>query len=180
MAILPLHQCVYASHLGFSTMRVSTWPRLRATSISGMPAITDKLAQLGAACGHAPIEPAINFHALRHYGHLAPSFITEAIRASAPVYCIAAGNRVVPVAADKLRENLEPSDYKHVALGLFFLKYISNAFEAKRAALLAEDPPAAEDPDKYLAENVFWVPKEARWSPSARQPQAADHWEANR
>jgi type I restriction enzyme M protein len=62
------------------------------------------------------------------------------------------------LAADKLRKNLEPSDYKHVALGLIFLKHISNAFEAKRAALLAEDP------DEYLAENVFWVPKEARWS----------------
>jgi hypothetical protein len=69
------------------------------------------------------------------------------------------------LAADKLRKNLEPSDYKHVALGLIFLKYISNAFEAKRAALLAEDPTTAEDPDEYLAENVFWVPKEARWSP---------------
>jgi type I restriction enzyme M protein len=77
------------------------------------------------------------------------------------------------LAADKLRKNLEPSDYKHVALGLIFLKYISNAFEAKRAALLAEDPAAAEDPDEYLAENVFWVPKEARWSflqASAKQP----------
>jgi hypothetical protein len=68
------------------------------------------------------------------------------------------------LAADKLRKNLEPSDYKHVALGLIFLKHISNAFEAKRAALPAEDPAAAEDPDEYLAENVFWVPKEARWS----------------
>jgi type I restriction enzyme M protein len=68
------------------------------------------------------------------------------------------------LAADKLRKNLEPSDYKHVALGLIFLKHISNAFEAKQAALLAEDPAAAEDPDEYLAENIFWVPKEARWS----------------
>jgi type I restriction enzyme M protein len=49
------------------------------------------------------------------------------------------------LAADKLRKNLEPSDYKHVALGLIFLKYISNAFESKRAALLAEDAAAAED-----------------------------------
>ena len=77
------------------------------------------------------------------------------------------------LAADKLRKNLEPSDYKHVALGLIFLKHISIAFEARRAALLAEDPTAAEDPDEYTAENVFWVPKEARWSflqDSARQP----------
>ncbi|MCK2097740.1 type I restriction-modification system subunit M [Thauera aromatica] len=76
-------------------------------------------------------------------------------------------------AADKLRGNMEPSDYKHVALGLIFLKYISDAFEAKHTALLAEDPQAAEDKDEYLADNVFWVPKEARWShlqASAKQP----------
>lgn len=67
-------------------------------------------------------------------------------------------------AADKLRGNMEPSDYKHVALGLIFLKYISDAFEAKHNELLAEDAQAAEDKDEYLAVNVFWVPKEARWS----------------
>ena len=77
------------------------------------------------------------------------------------------------LAADKLRKNLEPSDYKHVALGLIFLKHISNAFEAKHVALLAEDAAAAEDPDEYLAEAVFWVPREARWShlqANAKQP----------
>lgn len=67
-------------------------------------------------------------------------------------------------AADKLRGNMEPSDYKHVALGLIFLKYISDAFEAKHNALLADDPAAAEDKDEYLADNIFWVPQEARWS----------------
>jgi type I restriction enzyme M protein len=67
-------------------------------------------------------------------------------------------------AADKLRGNMEPSDYKHVALGLIFLKYISDAFEDKHKALLAEDAQSAEDKDEYLADNVFWVPKEARWS----------------
>lgn len=67
-------------------------------------------------------------------------------------------------AADKLRGNMEPSDYKHVVLGLIFLKHISDSFEAKHAALLADYPDGAEDPDEYLAENVFWVPKEARWS----------------
>ena len=76
-------------------------------------------------------------------------------------------------AADKLRGNMEPSDYKHVALGLIFLKYISDAFEAKRAELLNEKLADAEDPEEYLAENVFWVPKEARWShlqAKAKQP----------
>src|SRR6056297_968897 len=66
--------------------------------------------------------------------------------------------------ADKLRGNMEPSDYKHVALGLIFLKYIADAFEAKRAELLQEELADPEDPEEYLAENVFWVPKEARWS----------------
>src|SRR5690606_29064693 len=76
-------------------------------------------------------------------------------------------------AADKLRGNMEPSDYKHVVLGLIFLKYISDAFETKHKALLAEDPAAAEDRDEYLADNVFWVPKEARWPhlrANAKQP----------
>ncbi|MCB1883581.1 MAG: SAM-dependent DNA methyltransferase [Geminicoccaceae bacterium] len=76
-------------------------------------------------------------------------------------------------AADKLRGNMEPSDYKHVALGLIFLKHVSDGFEAKRAELLAEYPEDAEDPDAYRAENVFWVPKEARWSrlrAGAKQP----------
>jgi type I restriction enzyme M protein len=75
--------------------------------------------------------------------------------------------------ADKLRGNLEPSDYKHVVLGLIFLKYISDAFESKHTALLTEELHVAEDPDEYLAENVFWVPKESRWShlqANAKQP----------
>ena len=76
-------------------------------------------------------------------------------------------------AADKLRGNMEPSDYKHIALGLIFLKHISDSFEAKHAELSTEYPEGAEDPDEYLAENIFWVPKEARWShlqAKARQP----------
>src|SRR5580704_15321122 len=64
-------------------------------------------------------------------------------------------------AADKLRGNMEPSDYKHVALGLIFLKHISDSFEAKHAALTATYPEGAEDLDEYRAENIFWVPKEA-------------------
>jgi type I restriction enzyme M protein len=74
------------------------------------------------------------------------------------------------LAADKLRKNLEPSDYKHVVLGLIFLKYISDAFEALHATLDTDD---REDPDQYLAERVFWVPREARWShlkANAKQP----------
>ncbi|MBY3565695.1 class I SAM-dependent DNA methyltransferase [Rhizobium laguerreae] len=76
-------------------------------------------------------------------------------------------------AADKLRGNMEPSDYKHVALGLIFLKHISDSFEAKRAELLSEYPDGAEDRDEYAADNVFWVPPTARWShlqANAKQP----------
>jgi type I restriction enzyme M protein len=67
-------------------------------------------------------------------------------------------------AADKLRGNLEPSEYKHVALGLIFLKYISEAFAAHYARLGEEDYADQEDPEEYLAANVFWVPPEARWA----------------
>src|SRR3954452_11401206 len=72
--------------------------------------------------------------------------------------------RMLWAAADKLRGNLEPSEYKHVALGLIFLKYISDAFEAQRAKLASDKHADPEDPEEYLAESVFWVPKEARWS----------------
>ncbi|MFA4892707.1 type I restriction-modification system subunit M [Brevundimonas sp.] len=67
-------------------------------------------------------------------------------------------------AADKLRGNLEPSEYKHVALGLIFLKYISEAFEAQHTKLQSVEYADPEDPEEYLAANVFWVPPAARWS----------------
>jgi type I restriction enzyme M protein len=78
-------------------------------------------------------------------------------------------------AADKLRGHMDAAEYKHVVLGLIFLKYISDAFEEKHAALMEEEKKGAdpEDKDEYLAENIFWVPKEARWSfiqGKAKQP----------
>ena len=70
--------------------------------------------------------------------------------------------------ADKLRKNMDAAEYKHIVLGLIFLKYISDAFEELHEKLLSgkgeyegADP---EDPDEYRAENVFYVPKQARWS----------------
>jgi type I restriction enzyme M protein len=72
------------------------------------------------------------------------------------------------LAADKLRNNMDAAEYKHVVLGLIFLKYISDTFEEHRAKLLAGQGDYAganpEDPDEYKAENVFWVPADARWS----------------
>ena len=68
-------------------------------------------------------------------------------------------------AADALRNNMDAAEYKHVVLGLIFLKYISDAFEAKHAELDAQRKQGAdpEDPDEYRAVNIFWVPPEARW-----------------
>ena len=69
-------------------------------------------------------------------------------------------------AADALRGNLESAEYKHVVLGLIFLKYISDAFEEQHARLVAEKATgaASEDPDEYRALSIFWVPPEARWA----------------
>ncbi|MFM2400340.1 MAG: Type restriction enzyme EcoKI protein, partial [Pseudomonadota bacterium] len=79
--------------------------------------------------------------------------------------------------ADKLRNNMDAAEYKHVVLGLIFLKYISDTFEEHRTKLLAGEGDYAgakpEDPDEYKAENVFWVPADARWShlqANAKQP----------
>ena len=66
--------------------------------------------------------------------------------------------------ADKLRGNLDAAEYKHVVLGLIFLKYISDAFEEKHAELQKEKGADPEDRDEYTADNIFWVPPEARWS----------------
>lgn len=69
-------------------------------------------------------------------------------------------------AADKLRGHLDPSEYKHVALGLIFLKYISDAFEEQYHKLQEESDAGADPEDRleYKAENLFWVPKSARWA----------------
>ena len=68
------------------------------------------------------------------------------------------------LAADKLRGSMDASEYKHVALGLVFLKYISDAFTSVYEKLKADKDADEEDADEYLAERTFWVPKEARWS----------------
>ncbi len=76
-------------------------------------------------------------------------------------------------AANALRGSMDAAEYKHVVLGLIFLKYISDAFEEHHRRLEAEPYADPEDPDEYRAENIFWVPPAARWShlqKSARQP----------
>lgn len=90
-------------------------------------------------------------------------------------------------AADKLRGNQEPSEYKHVVLGLVFLKYVSDRFEERRAQLKVELAAEGikperidsflEDRDEYTSQNVFWVPSAARWSfiqGSAKLPEVGE------
>ncbi|MDE0071889.1 MAG: class I SAM-dependent DNA methyltransferase [Caldilineaceae bacterium] len=77
--------------------------------------------------------------------------------------------------ADALRGSMDAAEYKHVVLGLIFLKYISDAFEEAHTQLEAERDEGAdpEDPDEYRGQNIFWVPAEARWpalQAQARQP----------
>jgi len=90
-------------------------------------------------------------------------------------------------AADLLRSNMDPAEYKHVVLGLLFIKYISDAFEERREELSGEvaEPKSEyyfkdqekrqtelsellDDRDEFTAENIFWVPPEARWSSRRR------------
>ena len=68
--------------------------------------------------------------------------------------------------ADALRGSMDAAEYKHVVLGLIFLKYISDAFQEAHTRLVAEVGQGAdpEDPDEYRAQNIFWVPTEARWA----------------
>ena len=76
-------------------------------------------------------------------------------------------------AADKLRNNMDAAEYKHIVLGLIFLKYISDAFSEKYESLKNEAGADAEDPDEYRAENIFYVPEKARWNflqKNAKQP----------
>ncbi len=83
--------------------------------------------------------------------------------------------KVLWATANKQRGHMDPGEYKHVVLGLIFLKYISDAFKELHDQLLADKDQGAdpEDRDEYKAENVFWVPKKARWSylqDNAKQP----------
>lgn len=77
-------------------------------------------------------------------------------------------------AADTLRSNMDAAEYKHVVLGLIFLKYISDSFLERYTTLRNEKYADAEDRDEYAADNIFWVPNESRWSylqKHAKQPE---------
>jgi len=77
-------------------------------------------------------------------------------------------------AANKMRGAVPPTDYQHVCLGMVFLRYLSAAFDRKRAELLDTPHADPEDPEEYQADNVFWVPEESRWSTLQSHARAAD------
>jgi len=80
-------------------------------------------------------------------------------------------------AADKLRSNMDAAEYKHIVLGLIFLKYISDAFNEVYEELKKDPEADPEDVDEYIARRVFWVPKEARWEylqKNAKKPEIGE------
>ena len=83
------------------------------------------------------------------------------------------------LAADKLRGSIDAAEYKHVVLGLVFLKYISDAFEEQRAKIAVVAGADPEDRDEYKADNGFWVSLEAHWTATGDvkgiQYKARDH-----
>lgn len=81
-------------------------------------------------------------------------------------------------AAETLRGTLDAAEYKHVVLGLIFLKYISDVFEEKHANLekVGSNSVDPENPDEYRAGGVFWVPPEARWSFLRARAKQPDNW----
>ena len=78
-------------------------------------------------------------------------------------------------AADELRGSMDAAEYKHVVLGLIFLKYLSDKFEEKYNELLEEGDGFEEDRDEYTAENIFFVPPEARWGEIAKNAHSEEN-----
>ncbi|MEP2533844.1 class I SAM-dependent DNA methyltransferase [Shimia sp.] len=72
-------------------------------------------------------------------------------------------------AADKMRGSMDAGEYKHIALGLLFLRYVSESFQRLHDELSKDDYADPEDRDEYLAESVFWVPEAARWATLSKQ-----------
>lgn len=77
-------------------------------------------------------------------------------------------------AADKMWGNMDPGEYKHVALGMIFLRYVSESFQRLHDKLAADEYSDPEDRDEYLAENIFWVPEKARWSYLAKNSKSPE------
>ncbi|WP_433935304.1 N-6 DNA methylase [Sorangium cellulosum] len=168
-----LSQAEVAAHLGVSQARVSQWETGKAEP---PPEIVAKLEKrLGRDARSPAARKAAPAQAVLFAGSEPPPSPKAAARKGngKTSGAVIGFEEKLWLAADKLRGSLDPAEYKHVVLGLIFLKYISDAFEAKHAALVAEGEDA-EDRDQYLAENIFWVPPKTRWSAlqkQAKQPE---------
>ena len=138
------------------------WVRSLAGAYRDFAELTrDALFYAAARCGG--LNPALLGRLIViPYLPLSPEVMKNIIRLQLNRIASRVGERQ-GVARDKLRGTMDASEYKHVVLGLLFLKYISDAFEERRAQLVADgDADAVEDRDEYTAENVFWVPPTAR------------------
>ena len=188
---LGLSQAELASAVGTNQAYVSQW------EVGKRAPPAEDVARLRALFEGAPIESvaAPVQASFPHLGPEAPVPPAPVPRAAKPKRVDAAGAAKAErtgslgfedklwATADLLRNNMDPAEYKHVVLGLLFLKYIEDAFEERRQAIRAAledpthrdfiaDPPAREaelaglleDRDEYTAENIFWVPEPARWS----------------
>jgi type I restriction enzyme M protein len=169
-----LSQAAVAEHLGVSQARVSQWETGKAEPPEEIVAKLQKLlghnvrpsAAKVAPAAPAPVQAAL-FKEKESEPPPSPKRAARAANGKASGAVIGFEEKLW-LAADKLRGSLDPAEYKHVVLGLIFLKYISDAFEAKHAEVVAEgDDP--EDRDQYAAVNVFWVPPKARWSALQKQ-----------
>jgi type I restriction enzyme M protein len=149
-----LSQSQLAERVGVSQAQVSQWENGR---LEPKP---ETLAQFKEILGEPPRDAK-------------PSKPSKPSKASKTNGAVLGFEQKLWEAADKLRGSMDPGEYKHVVLGLIFLKYISDAFEERYAQLQSEQGADPEDRAEYESGNVFWVPKEARWSElqkAAKQP----------
>lgn len=173
-------QAALAVQVGVSQPTVSQWEKGRATPDGA--ALAKLEALLGPAQGVArPLDldapkPAVKTDPTPDAKPAAPVEAptpAKAKRAKESNSAVLGFEEKLWLAADKLRGSMDAAEYKHVVLGLIFLKYISDAFEQRREELSHDSDADPEDRDEYEGHNVFWVPKEARWSTlvkAAKQP----------
>lgn len=141
-----------AERVGVSPAKIQQWEKGKARPT------TSELERLTRAFGSPSAAPAPNGKPDRRPR---PSADRIDDRTSAAILGF---EEKLWAAADKLRGSMDAAEYKHVVLGLVFLKYISDAFEERRRELEKEKDADPEDRDEYEGANVFWVPSEARWS----------------
>ena len=167
-----LSQAQLAEQLGVSQAKVSQWERGKQTpSPDELKALSKLLGRLPKASTaqrktNAPVS-RVDPSGKRKKADVntsAPGPTRASTPASANGSSAVVGfERKLWATADTLRGSMDAAEYKHVVLGLIFLKYISDAFEALHTQLQADPASDAEDRDEYLAQNVFWVPENARW-----------------